>query len=107
MQGTAMKPSSDLIAGHPPIRELPASDHTMLPLGQHRDHEIRGQRRIRVTLGVYIAPNVARVKASGGPWLHEANAAGPRRVDGALGHAFAQQKRLQPAGTASGFDPLK
>jgi hypothetical protein len=38
---------------------------------------------------------------------HGANAGRPRRVDGALNVTLRTQRRLQPAGTASGFDPLK
>ncbi len=92
VQGPATKASLDLVGGHPKGQKLPAGDYTVLPLGQSRDPEIGHQTWTLVTLGAYIAPNVARVGISGRPRLHEPNAAGAQHVSGALKRAFLQRK---------------
>ncbi len=76
-QGTPRKPALHLIRGDPAGQKLPPSNHTVLALCQPRNHKIRGQAGTHVTLGAYIALNVARVGASYGLRIHGPHAAGP------------------------------
>jgi len=66
-----VKSGLDLIARYPPTQKLPTSDNPVLSFGQPRDRQVGGQRRIHVTLGAYIAPNVARIQAWMALGLHK------------------------------------
>jgi hypothetical protein len=93
VQGTTAKPGLDLIARYSSNQKLPTSNDSVLSLSQFCDHQISDQRRIRVTLGAYIAPNVAQIQLWRSLGLHIPNAAGSRRAGGALNRAFLQRKR--------------
>jgi hypothetical protein len=90
LKEAALQASLDFTRAEPRREKLPPRHNAVLPLGQVGDHAIRAP------FTTYTVVNGALVR-------HEPMfTAGGERVAREV-----QEKRLQPAGTASGFDPLK
>jgi hypothetical protein len=101
MLNAAQQPTRDSVsnrpASHPKIQELGSTDNSMLWLREVSDTTVERSR------GTSCMPDMRHVLLA----KHGVDPDRAQRAGGAQGVAKAHQKRLQPAGTASGFDPLK
>lgn len=104
VQGSATQPSLDSAPTNPELGELSSRHDPVLPPGDLSDDGIQGRPISSPAFAIAWMGNAVIVV---GPPLHLPNADRDERTRGARNVPIAQQKRLQPAGTASGFDPLK
>jgi hypothetical protein len=101
MQLMSFEPTLNRAPSQPQIQQLPARHHTVLPLRQLSYPAIGRVRRLFSMIE----------RGNGRSSAHAADGRRLRRTYGAHPVSIQQRarfkKRLQPAGTASGFDPLK
>jgi hypothetical protein len=104
----ARNPLVDLVSACSP-QELPSSHDTVLPIGQLRYPRIEMPRVW--SKGIFFSTTEEKTPFDPNRGMavsrHAADGGGRPRARGASKVTFAQQKRLQPAVAASGFDPFK
>lgn len=112
MQLAPSQPALDRAPCQAELLKLPAPYDTVLSLSQPRDSPVNeSASRLPLSALDFAAairpPLTISGMVKGGRVRHVADAGGARRARGARSDTKGNTKRLQPAGTASGFDPLK
>ena len=104
VKDASLQPSLDRSRTKPDAQQLTPRNHSVLPFGE------LGRLPIEPTRAPFTPPGVvngAHVFHEDGAWLKQARGWRAECQISRTGPSLVAKKRLQPDGTAPGFDPLK